>query len=855
MKVADAVDSASGVPVAGPVLRLSLLVVQAGALLVLADEHATIRAAISTRCMDVLARVLQRTVEALRRDQTTFVGAHVEQLCGLLRRLESLLTAVERSFFAGDANGVLLDGIVRGWEADLNTLYDMALGLTKDGALHGEVLDTMDQLHEKLSEMGRSFGLRVAEAPDLADYGARFNARPPDPSKYVSGVATPGRAEYALVSALRAYVAGGGYEAPRLGVCAIGGCGKSTACAGVAACDFVRERFPRGTIWVQLSDISTLQTVVDAVVALVYRVCGADTARRLLQLEVRDDVVAEAAHHTRLVPAAEAAQRLVVIDDVLYSKRELLQLLLRVVPPATPVVFTTRSELVVSLLGAQAVPIDGLTDEHARLLLAQALGKPLNAGAAPFSLAEEAGWVERVVRKTEGHALSLSIVGAMIADRDGAWLHVVEALEQRWMEPDFGLPDGGLDMQPSVRATLEASLVLLPDVASRSAFEGLGILPTSVKVGTLVLARLWRLQVVAGAVEGAHSAGRPSDRAGQMTELSGVDRQVNQLARAGLLRREVDVASGLVDGVVVHPVVGQFAKSLLADDCRALHGRLVRDYLDEVGGIGTDEHGLRTYPFWKTRDDGYWFNNVAIHAAACGDVSAPVSLMDERWRRARQSSGSPLAYQGDVEIVLASLPSFVEDPDHEVQRTPLLLSRAYRALAWAYGDRAGGNRAVNTKAAADCCRRAMNLVKRETTPLEWAATQHRLGVAYYNLMGGDKAANVEAAIACYEQALDVWTVEAAPLDWASTQSNLGNAHRQRVGGNKAANVEAAVACYERAMEVWTREAAPLDWARTQHTLGNAYRERVGGNKAANVEAALACYERALEVRTKEAAPR
>eukprot|EP00170_Pyropia_yezoensis_P001340 contig_5918_g1344 len=762
--------------------------------------------------MDVLARVLQHTGEALQRDRTAFTEAHVEELCGLLRCLEVLLGAVEQSFFAGRGKGMRLDGVVCGWEAELDALHDKAVSLKKDGAHHFETADRFDQLSKKVSNLGRSIGSRAAEAPDPADIAARFTAPPLDP-KYVAGVATPGRAEYALVSELRAYVLGGSGVAPRLGVWAIGGSGKSTACAGVAACDFVRQHFPLGTTWVQLTDGSTVQAVVDAAVALAYRLSGADNAMQLLRLKVDDDVVAEAARHARSVPAADAAQHLVVVDDVLYPKRDLLHLLLRVVPPATPVLFTTRSESVVSLLRAQRVPIDGLPDDDARRLLAQAVGKPVEVGVPPFSPDDVPGWVEEVVHKTQGHALSLMVVSSMIAERDGAWFHVLKELEKRWMEPDFALPDGGLGMQPSVRATLATSLALLPDEASRLAFAGLGILPTSVKVGTPVLARLWRLQMEPGAATAAYSAGRVGGGTGGVMERADVDRQVSQLVRAGLLRREVDVSSGVVDGVIVHPVIGEFAKSLLGDNGRVLHGQLIRDYLAEVNGAGTDECGSRAYPFWKTRDDGYWFNHVAHHAAACGDVSALVSLTQQGWRRARERAGSPLAYQADVEVVLASLLPWVEQADTGNHPTALLV-RVYRALAWAYGDRAAGDRAANTEVAVSFWERALALSARETAPLDWAASQNGLGNAYCDRVGGDREANVEAAVARYERALEVRTRDAVPLEWAATQVNLGHAYRDRVGGDRAANVEAAVACYERALEVETRDAAPREWALT-----------------------------------------
>lgn len=81
----------------------------------------------------------------------------------MLRLLEMLLEDVEQSFVAGRAKGVLLDGVVRGW--DLDALHNFALDLTKDGARQHELTDSMDQLSKTMSNLGRSVRLRRAETP------------------------------------------------------------------------------------------------------------------------------------------------------------------------------------------------------------------------------------------------------------------------------------------------------------------------------------------------------------------------------------------------------------------------------------------------------------------------------------------------------------------------------------------------------------------------------------------------------------------------------------------------------------------------------------------------------------------
>lgn len=266
----------------------------------------------------------------------------------------------------------------------------------------------------------------------------------PDQS-YVTGASTPGRAEHTVIRALTAFVAGGGDVAPRLGVCAIGGSGKSSACKGVASSAYVRDTFVKGTLRIQLDGTSTPETSPEAVVSLVCNMCGADPAKRLLQLKKVDDVVAAAARYIQAVPAAEAAKRIVVIDDVYDKKRDLLSKLLQVLPSSTPVIFTTRADSVIFMVGsaAQVVRIEALQDIDARLVLAKAMGRSVVARVDPFSPDE--AWVGRVLHLVQRHALSLWLVGCMVKEKGGAIRQVLVALKRKQlMQPGFVLPDGGM---------------------------------------------------------------------------------------------------------------------------------------------------------------------------------------------------------------------------------------------------------------------------------------------------------------------------------------------------------------------------------------------------------------------------
>ena len=65
----------------------------------------------------------------------------------------------------------------------------------------------------------------------------------------------------------------------------------------------------------------------------------------------------------------DSSEWLLIVDNVLDGQARLLHQLLRLVPLATPVLFITRSELVVSsVTGAKPVLTDSLPDGDARVL-------------------------------------------------------------------------------------------------------------------------------------------------------------------------------------------------------------------------------------------------------------------------------------------------------------------------------------------------------------------------------------------------------------------------------------------------------------------------------------------------------
>ena len=771
---ADALDAATGVPVAGLALRVGLLGVQVGALAVLAEGHGARRGAAVERCEAVAQELLDCVIQELQEDRTEIGDAFMKLLCAQMAPIEGVLEAVERTFFVAPGRA-LTDAEVSGWEQQLSVINQRLIDSRVSGALGRGI----DQLVKQGSVLRRAVAAPSSEEDKLSKYRAGWRP-PPVEEEYVAGDDTPGRAEHAIFSTLQQYAdrrgCDGGIKAPRVGICAIGGSGKSTACAGVAASERVRQLFARGTLWVQMNESSSMQTVADAAVALAVRFCGEPAAKDLLRLFERDDFVDLAAARVRDVNATDAAEWLVVIDDVLADKKEQLRLLLRIVPRTVPVLFTTRAEEVVAAVrGAELVPIESLPEADARVLLAEAVGRRPAQGQLVFSNHEEAALVRPVLEQTRCHALSLSIVTALIAERMGEWHPVVAELARSQLT--------------GVRATLSVSMIRLTDVACREAFKALSILPANILVGFHVLERLWRpLLDGRGCIEGevgSHPATTHENIGGGVHP--DVIRHVGALARVGLLRSVV--ATGKVVGVVLHPVICDYSRSLLsADGCRAAHQRLLDDYADGSPTDGVDEHGWRYYAFSAAPDDGYWYDNVARHAAASGNVCALVSLTFDAWRDARVRTASPIAQQVDIERVIEALQEVVDDSDHVAITTSVLHGIVHRGLAVAYMGRIESNRLENVKTAIALLERALQLVPRATAPQRWAKTQNSLGNAYTNRVDGDRAANVEAAMACYRLALEVRTREAAPLKWAMTQNNLGTAYTDRVDGDRTANM-------------------------------------------------------------------
>ena len=202
--------------------------------------------------------------------------------------------------------------------------------------------------------------------------------------------------------------------------------------------------------------------------------------------------------------------------------------------------------------------------------------------------------------------------------------------------------------------------------------------------------------------------------------------------------------------------------------------------------------------------------------------------------------------------------------------------------------------------------RALGLVGREQSPLDWAETKLNLGDALLLLGESNKDSKpLREAVEAYLAALEEWTLDRTPLDWAKAQNHLGNALqrlgeqendperlRQAAEAYRAALAECtkenapferaqacnrlghilavlgveegdgerlkeAVKAYREALDGLDRKLAPLDWAMTQNNLGKALEalgESETGTSTGLLHQAVAAYQAALEERCRDLAP-
>lgn len=169
------------------------------------------------------------------------------------------------------------------------------------------------------------------------------------------------------------------------------------------------------------------------------------------------------------------------------------------------------------------------------------------------------------------------------------------------------------------------------------------------------------------------------------------------------------------------------------------------------------------------------------------------------------------------------------------------------------------------RSALDAARAAQSVLTMEDAPLDWARIQNfrvNLALDWAELEFGRLELDILArAEAMQLKALEILDRETNPLDWAFAQEQLGQvksalSETGKLGEKKECQLEEEVAkAFKAALLVRNREDEPELWARNQKRMASALVSQAimgSESKAAGIyREAIAAYEAALEVYTLE----
>lgn len=158
------------------------------------------------------------------------------------------------------------------------------------------------------------------------------------------------------------------------------------------------------------------------------------------------------------------------------------------------------------------------------------------------------------------------------------------------------------------------------------------------------------------------------------------------------------------------------------------------------------------------------------------------------------------------------------------------------------------------------CEQALQCIKREKQPEQWARLQSEVGYCLAEAPTESPAQNLKKAIEHYDAALEVYTASVHADAWAITQYELASAYYGlasvvAAGGQRSLEATAeqleqhlqeAINHYEQAVTVWTRQDWPEEWALLQESIADACQAQPR-DRDANLKEALHYYEQALEV--------
>ena len=370
-------------------------------------------------------------------------------------------------------------------------------------------------------------------------------------------------------------------NAQALGLHGQGGLGKTVLAAALAADDEVRKHFPDGVFWVTVGEQGDL-------VATQLDLLG--------RLGVAHPELRSATEGLALLKAALAERRcLLVVDDVWTTAAAAA---FRATGPQGRILYTTRDRAVLERVGAAIEPIDVLSSDAARQLLAGLTETPL--GDLPEA-------TDRILEATGHSALALALVGAAIGRGGRDWDDVAERLEQgRQTFLDHPYANTFKAMQVGV-AALDDTLA--------AAYRGLAVYPEHAVVPVAAVARYW-------------------DHLSTCTPDEAL-RRLQALAAQGLLTLEQD-------GFSLHDLQRDFLL-LGASEMALAHSDLLAAY-------------RRPGEPWSAlhHDEPYIWEHLVYHLRGAGDASGIIgAVSDLAFLAVRSFRGGPHAAEEDVRQAVA----------------------------------------------------------------------------------------------------------------------------------------------------------------------------------------------------------
>lgn len=370
-----------------------------------------------------------------------------------------------------------------------------------------------------------------------------------------------------------------------------GGLGKTVLAQALCRDEAVQAAFPDGVVWVK---IGADPTEADLVAQM------RETAKALGAGDVKMETIGPSSNVLRTLLQDKAV--LLVLDDVWQVKHiEMFQ-------PANPrfsrLLFTTRDQELAAATGAREFLLGFLDDAQSRSMLSKF------AGLSDESLPDSAA---RIIRKCDGLALALAMIGAMLYKSSPAlWVDVLDSLEQadvdeiRLQFPNYEYPSLIAAIDVSVRA-------LDPEVQKR--YLALSVLPEDTAIPGKAFEVIW-------------------DVPGKLARKT-----ISQLVKRSL------ASDNDAGGVVFHDLHLAYLRKR-AGDVRALHAQLVESYRQR------SKDGWESGP-----DDGYFFQFLTYHLNKADRHAELQSLLLEfGWMQARLKVTGVAGLLADYDRTLLSQP-------------------------------------------------------------------------------------------------------------------------------------------------------------------------------------------------------